>query len=399
VDGEKFTAFIVERGFAGVSAGAEEHKMGIRGSSTTPLNLENVPVPVENLLGEIGKGHLIAFNILNVGRLKLGAGCVGACKYLLLEALKWAKEREAFGRKIADFGLIKEKLGEMIVRTFAIESISYRTTGMIDSLLEGIDQGAPAAPKQIMEALQEYAVECSILKVMGTEALHYVTDETVQIFGGYGFSSDYEVERSYRDHRVNRIFEGTNEINRLLITDMLMKRSMKGQLALIPAAQKLLDDILGMGPGEELLDDQPLGEETKLVEGAKKVALLVAGSTVQRFLMGLEKEQEVIGVLSNLVMDVYAMESLLLRTLKKLSARGSESCAAEVAATRVFIYDACDRMEVEARRALARIAEGDTLRTQLAVLRRFLRRTPPDTIELRRRVADRALELHRYPFA
>ena len=398
VDGEKFTAFIVERGFAGVSAGAEEHKMGIRGSSTTPLNLENVPVPVENLLGEIGKGHLIAFNILNVGRLKLGAGCVGACKYLLLEALKWAKEREAFGRKIADFGLIKEKLGEMIVRTFAIESVSYRTTGMIDSLLEGIDQGAPAAPKQIMEALQEYAVECSILKVMGTEALHYVTDETVQIFGGYGFSSDYEVERTYRDQRVNRIFEGTNEINRLLITDMLMKRSMKGQLALIPAARKLLDEILGMGPGEELLDDQPLGEETKLVEGAKKVALLVAGSAVERFLMGLEKEQEVIGVLSNLVMDVYAMESLLLRTLKKLSARGSESCAAEVAATRVFIYDACDRTDVEAHRALARIAEGDTLRAQLAMLRRFLRRTPPDTIELRRRVADRALDLNRYPF-
>jgi alkylation response protein AidB-like acyl-CoA dehydrogenase len=399
VDGEKFTAFIVERGFAGVSAGAEEHKMGIRGSSTTPLSLDNVPVPVENLLGEIGKGHLVAFNILNVGRLKLGAGCVGACKYLLLEALKWAKEREAFGRKIADFGLIKEKLGEMIVRTFAIESISYRTTGMIDSLLEGIDQGAPAAATQIMEALQEYAVECSILKVMGTETLHYVADETVQIFAGYGFSSDFEVERTYRDQRVNRIFEGTNEINRLLITDMLMKRSMKGQLALIPAAQKLLDEILGMGLGEELPDDQPLGEEAKLVEGAKKVALLVAGSAAQRFLRGLEKEQEVIGVLSNLVMDVYAMESLLLRTLKKLSVRGTEACAAEVAATQVFIYDACDRMEVEARRALARIADGDTLRTRLAVLRRFLRRTPPDTIELRRRVADRALELNRYPFA
>ncbi len=399
VDGEKFSAFIVERGFAGVSAGAEEHKMGIRGSSTTPLNLENVPVPVENLLGEIGKGHLIAFNTLNVGRLKLGAGCMGASKYLLLEALKWAKEREAFGRKIAEFGLIKEKLGEMIARTFAIESTAYRTTGMIDSLLEGIDQGSPAAPKQIMEALQEYAVECSILKVLGTETLHYVADKTVQILGGYGFSSDYGVERTYRDQRVNRIFEGTNEINRLLITDLLMKRSMKGQLALIPAAQKLLDEILGMGPGEELLDDQPLGEETKLVEGAKKVALLVAGSAAPRFLMGLEKEQEVIGVLSNLVMDVYAMESLLLRTLKKLSARGIESCDAEVAATRLFIYDACDRMEVAARRALARIAEGDTLRTQLAVLRRFLRRTPPDTIELRRRVADRALELLRYPFA
>jgi alkylation response protein AidB-like acyl-CoA dehydrogenase len=399
VDGEKFTAFIVERGFPGVSAGAEEHKMGIRGSSTTPLNLENVPVPVENLLGEIGKGHLIAFNILNVGRLKLGAGCVGACKYLLLEALKWAKEREAFGHRIADFGLIKEKLGEMVARTFAVESISYRTTGMIDSLLEGIDQGAPTAPKQIMEALQEYAVECSIMKVMGTETLDYVTDETVQIFGGYGFSSDYEVERSYRDHRVNRIFEGTNEINRLLITDMLMKRSMKGQLGLIPAAQKLLDEILGMEPGEELLDDQPLGEETKLVEGAKKVALLVAGSAVQRFMMALEKEQEVIGALSDLVTDVYAMESVLLRTLKKLSVSAPETCAAEVAATRVFLYDACDHMEVEARRALARIAEGDTLRTRLAMLRRFLRRTPPDTIELRRRLADRALELSRYPFA
>jgi alkylation response protein AidB-like acyl-CoA dehydrogenase len=359
VDGEKFTAFIVERGFPGVSPGAEERKMGIRGSSTTPLHLENVPVPVENLLGELGKGHLIAFNILNVGRLKLGAGCAGACKYLLLEALKWAKEREAFGRKIADFGLIKEKLAEMIVRTFAIESVSYRTTGMIDSLLEGIDQGSPSAPRQIMEALQEYAVECSILKVLGTETLHYVADETVQIFGGYGFSSDYEVERTYRDQRVNRIFEGTNEINRLLITDMLMKRSMKGQLGLIPAAQKLLEEILSMEPEEESPDDQPLGQESRLVQGAKKLALLVAGSVLERFLMALEKEQEVIGALSNLVMDVYAMESLLLRASKKLSASGSESCAAEVAATRLFIYDACDLMEIEARRALARMLRPD----------------------------------------
>ena len=399
VDGEKFTAFIVERGFAGVSPGAEENKMGIRGSSTTPLHLENVLVPVENLLGELGKGHLIAFNILNVGRLKLGAGCVGACKYMLLEALKWAKEREAFGRAIADFGLIKEKLAEMVARTFAIESVSYRTTGMIDSLLQGIDQGGPSAPRQIMEALQEYVVECSILKVLGTETLDYVADETVQILGGYGFSGDYEVERTYRDQRVNRIFEGTNEINRLLITDMLMKRSIKGQLGLIPAAQKLLDEILSMEPGEELTDDQPLGEETRLVQGAKKVALLVAGSALERFLTALEKEQEVIGVLSDLVMDVYAMESLLLRASKKVSAGGNESCTAEVAATRLFIYDACDRMEVEARRALARIAQGDELRTRLAMLRRFLRRTPPDSIELRRQVADRALELQRYPFA
>jgi alkylation response protein AidB-like acyl-CoA dehydrogenase len=399
VDGEKFTAFIVERTFLGVSPGAEEHKMGIRGSSTTPLNLENVPVPVENVLGEIGKGHQIAFNILNMGRLKLGAGCGGGCKYLLVEALKWAKEREAFGQKIADFGMIKEKLGDMVVRIYALESLSYRTTGMIELLLEGIDQGAPTAPRQILEALQEYAVECSILKVMGTEVLHFVSDEAVQIFGGYGFSSDYEVERTYRDQRVNRIFEGTSEINRLLITDMLMKRSMKGQLALIPAATRLLDEILGMAPAEETLEDQPLAEETKVVEGAKKVALLVAGSAVQRYMQALEHEQEVIGTLSNLVIEVYAMESALLRTLKKLGRAGPDACATELAATRAFICDAADRIEVEARRALARIAQGDTLRTQLAVLRRFLRRTPPDVIGLRRQVADRALALNRYPFA
>jgi alkylation response protein AidB-like acyl-CoA dehydrogenase len=399
VNGEKFTAFIVERAFPGVSPGAEEHKMGIRGSSTTPLNLENVSVPVENVLGEIGKGHLIAFNILNMGRLKLGAGCVGGCKYLIADSLKWAKEREAFGHKIADFGMIKEKLGAMVVRTFAVESLSYRTAGMIDTLLEGIDQGAPTAPKQILDALQEYAVECSILKVMGTEMLDFVVDEAVQIFGGYGFSSDYEVERVYRDQRVNRIFEGTNEINRLLITDMLMKRSMKGQLPLLSAAQKLLDEILSFSPAEELPEDAPLAEESRLAERAKKVALLVAGSAVQRYLQALENEQEVIGVLSDLVMEAYAMESTLLRARKKLAASAPEACAAELAATSAYVYDATERIEVEARRALARIAEGDTLRTHLAVLRRFLRRTPPDLIGLRRRVADRALELNRYPFA
>jgi alkylation response protein AidB-like acyl-CoA dehydrogenase len=398
VDGERFTAFIVERAFAGVSPGAEEHKMGIRGSSTTPLNLENVPVPVENVLGEIGKGHQIAFNILNMGRLKLGAGCVGGSKYLLIEALKWAKERQAFGHKIADFGMIKEKLGEMVVRTYAAESIAYRTTGMIDQHLEGVDQGSPEAAKQILEALQQYAVECSILKVMGTETLHFVADETVQIFGGYGFSSDYEIERGYRDQRVNRIFEGTNEINRLLITDMLMKRSMKGELGLIPAAQRLLDDVLNISPQEEAADDGPLSEEARLVDGAKKAVLLVAGSAVQKYMQALAEEQEVIGALSNLVMEVYASESALLRTQKILSRSSADAGAAECNATRCYIHEAADRMELEARRALARIAEGDTLRAHLALLKRFLRRTPVDTIELKRRVANRALELNRYPF-
>ncbi len=399
VDGEKFTAFIVERNFAGVSPGAEEHKMGIRGSSTTPLNLEDVPVPVENVLGEIGKGHLIAFNILNMGRHRLGAGCVGGCKYLLVDALKWAKERDAFGRKIAVFGMIKEKLGEMVAQIYALESISYRTSGMIDAMLKGIDRGAAPAPKQILEALQEYAAECSILKVMGTETLDFMADEAVQIFGGYGFCSGYDVERAYRDQRVNRIFEGTNEINRLLITDMLMKRSLKGQLPLLSAAQKLSDEILGMAPIEETDNDDPLAEEARLVQGARKVVLLVAGSAVQHYMLALEQEQEVVGVISNLVMAVYAMESVLLRTQKKLTKASAPADEPAIAVARVCLYEAADRMEIEARRALARIAEGDTLRTHLSVLRRFLRRTPPDSIGLKRQLADHALEMNRYPFS
>ena len=397
VDGEKFTAFIVERSFAGVTPGAEEHKMGIRGSSTTPLNLENVTVPVENVLGEVGKGHLVAFNILNMGRHRLGAGCVGGSKCLLADALKWASERDAFGKKLAAFGMIKEKLGEMVAQIYALESMSYRTSGMIDSMLKGIDRGAATATKQILEALQEYAVECSIMKVMGTETLDFSADEAVQILGGYGFCSGYEVERAYRDQRVNRIFEGTNEINRLLITDMLMKRSMKGQLPLLSAAQKLTDEILGMSPPVDADDDAALAEETRLVQGAKKVVLLIAGSAVQRFMMGLEQEQEVIGVLSNLVMAVYAMESVLLRAQKQL-ARASSNTALVNAAACAYIHEAADRMEMEARRGLARIAEGDTLRAQLSVLRRFLKRTPVDSIGLKRQLADRALELGRYPF-
>ena len=398
VDGEKFTAFIVDRNFAGVTPGAEEHKMGIRGSSTTPLNLEDVPVPVENVLGEIGKGHLIAFNILNMGRYRLGAGCVGGSKYLLSDAVKWAKERDAFGRKIADFGLIKEKLGEMVARIYALESMSYRTSGMIDAMLKGIDRGAATTSKQTLGALQEYAVECSILKVIGTETLDFMADEAVQIFGGYGFCSGYDVERAYRDQRVNRIFEGTNEINRLLITDMLMKRSMKGQLPLLAATQKLTDEILGMAPIEETDNDDPLAGEAMLVQGGRKAFLLVAGSAAQRFMLGLEQEQEVVAVISNLVMAVYSMESVLLRTQKKLGKSGASGNEADVAVARVCIHEAADHMEMEARRALARIAEGDTLRTHLSVLRRFLRRTPPDSVGLKRQLADRALEINHYPF-
>jgi alkylation response protein AidB-like acyl-CoA dehydrogenase len=397
VDGEKFTAFIVERGFPGVSPGAEEHKMGIRGSSTTPVNLENAEVPVENVLGEIGKGHHIAFNILNMGRLKLGAGCIGGARHLFAEAVKWAKEREAFGHAIADFGLIQEKLGEMAVRTYAAESMCYRTAGIIDEMLHGVDQSAPGAGRQILKALEQYAVECSAIKVVGTELLDFVSDETVQIYGGYGFSADYPIERAYRDQRVNRIFEGTNEINRLLITDMLMKRSMKGELALVPAAQRLMDEVLGAPSFEDNSDDALLAAEMQLLAGAKKALLLVAGSAVQRYLQALADEQEIAGVLSDMVMGVFGMESALLRTLKKAGRTSESACATEIAATRAFVYETTGHLETGARRALARIAEGDTLRAQLAVLRRFLRRSPPDTIELRRQVAERAVELGRYP--
>jgi alkylation response protein AidB-like acyl-CoA dehydrogenase len=397
VDGEKFTAFIVERSFPGVSPGAEEHKMGIRGSSTTPLNLDNVPVPVENVLGEVGKGHQIAFNILNVGRLKLGAGCIGGSKLQMGPALKWAKEREAFGRPIADFGLIKEKLGEMVARIFAAESISYRTAGMIDRRLDGVDPSSAIAGSDILDALQEYAVECSILKVLGTEVLDYVVDETVQIFGGYGFTTDYEVERTYRDQRVNRIFEGTNEINRLLIVDMLLKRSIKGQLGLIPAAQRLLDEVLSPQAWDSE-EDGALGVEAAAVEGAKRTSLFMAGLAVQKYGQGLSDEQEIVGVLSNLVIEVYAMESALLRAQKELARTSSDEARWHCEAAACYIHCAADRMELEARRALPRLAAGDALRSHTALLRRFLRRAPADTIELRRRLADRALELECYPF-
>jgi len=397
VNGERFTAFIVERTFPGVCPGAEEHKMGIRGSSTTPLNLDNARVPAENVLGEIGKGHLIAFNILNLGRHRLGVGCLGASKYLLADVLKWAVEREAFHRKLAEFGLIQEKLGEMVAQIYALESLAYRTSGMIEAMLKGIEGGAAGA--SVLEALQECAVECSILKVVGTETLDFVSDEAVQIFGGYGFCQGYAVERCYRDQRVNRIFEGTNEINRLLITDMLVKRSLKGQLPLLTAAQKVAREVLEEAPEPASAGKNPLAREAGLAEGAKKAALLVAGSGVQRFQGALEQEQEVIGAISNLVMLAYAMESATLRARKNSSRLAPAARAAHLAAARTSIAEAADRAELEARRALTRITAGDELRLHLALIRRFFRRTPPDVIGLKRQLAAHALELGRYPFA
>ena len=395
IDGEKFSCFIVERGMPGFSVGAEEKKMGIRGSSTVPIFFENTPVPRENLLHEAGRGHIVAFNTLNAGRFSLGAYCLGGSKEVLEVSSKYSKERTAFGKRLCDFGLIQAKLGEMAIRIYAVESMIYRSAGMIEAAVGTNDPGADKA-QQAMQVLEEYAIESSISKVVGSETVDFCVDEGVQIFGGYGFHEDYPVARAYRDSRVNRIFEGTNEINRMLIIQMLMKRAMAGVLPIIPAAMKLADEVLA-GPSLEESVSGPLAEEERSVAQAKKIFLLAAGTAVQKFREQLAEHQEIVAALSNVVMDVYAMESTLRRAQKAFAARG-EAASVMCDAARAFIYDAMDRVEKEARTALAATADGDTLVTQLAVLRRFAKHAPIDTIALRRRVAGAVLAQDRYPF-
>ena len=394
IDGEKFSAFIVERTYPGCKPGNEEHKMGIHGSSTTPVFLENCKVPKENLLHEIGRGHIVAFNILNAGRFTLGASCVGGSKHVLMTASKYTKERKAFGKQIGDFGLMKEKLAEMAIQIFAVESMVYRSAGNIEAMMS-----AAAGDKvaHSMKVLEEYAIESSIAKVYGSEMLDYVVDEGVQIFGGYGFHEEYPVCRAYRDSRINRIFEGTNEINRMLIVQMLMKRAMGGQLALIPAAMKLADEILA-GPSFEETTEGVLAEETRVVANAKKMFLQAAGGAVQKFRDKLADEQELVAALANVVMEVYAMESCLLRAQKAATSKGEAAVKTMIDAARVFISDAMERLEHEAKRALAAVHEGDMLTTQMAVLKRFGKRRVLDTIALRRGIAAAVQAQDRYPF-
>ncbi len=395
IDGEKFSSFIVERGTPGFSAGAEEKKMGIKGSSTTPIFFENAHIPKENLLHEPGRGHVVAFNTLNAGRFSLGAYCIGGAKKVLEASSKYSKERKAFGKTLSDFGMIKTKLGEMAIQIFAIESMVYRSAGMIEAAVSNPTPGV-SKTQQAMQVLEEYAIESSISKVSGSEMVDYVVDEGVQIFGGYGFHEDYPVARAYRDSRVNRIFEGTNEINRMLIVQMLMKRAMSGAVPIIPAAMKLADEVLA-GPSFEEAPTGHMAEEEKSLEQAKKIFLLAAGTVVQKFRDKMAEEQEIVGALANIVMDVYGMESTLRRAQKTYAKRG-EAASAMVDAARSYIYDAMDRVEKEARTALIATADGDTLTTQLAVLRRFAKHSPIDTIALRRRVADAVLAQDRYPF-
>jgi alkylation response protein AidB-like acyl-CoA dehydrogenase len=396
VDGEKLTAFIVEKNFPGCKPGNEEHKMGIHGSSTTPVFLENCMVPKENVLHEIGRGHIVAFNVLNAGRFTLGASCVGGSKNVLMTASKYSKERKAFGKQIGEFGLIREKLAEMAIKIFAVESMIYRSAGYMEAAMNAA-AGSGNKAQNTMKALEEYAIESSIAKVYGSEMLDFVVDEAVQIFGGYGFHEDYPVCRAYRDSRINRIFEGTNEINRMLIIQMLMKRAMGGQLPLIPAAMKLADEILA-GPSFEETPEGPLAEEARVVANAKKMFLQAAGGAVQKFREKLADEQELIGSLANIVMEIYAMESSLLRAQKAASTKGEPAAAVMIDAARVFISDAAERVDHEAKRAIAAVHEGDMLTTQLAVLKRFGKRPAVDTIALRRHVASAVQAQDRYPF-
>jgi butyryl-CoA dehydrogenase len=398
INGEKFSAFLVERNFPGFSVGAEEHKMGIRGSSTCPIILNDCKVPVENLLGEIGKGATIAFNILNIGRFKLGAMCVGGARVSVEHAVAYAKQRKAFGKTIGDFGLVREKIANMAALIYVGESLVYRTVGLMDTLLSEIDKASPEASKETRKAIEEYAVECSILKVWGSEMIDYVVDETMQIYAGYGFVEEYPAERAYRDARINRIFEGTNEINRLIITGFLLKRAMSGQLPLMPAIKKLMDEVLsGPSMGEEI--EGPLAEERKLVANAKKLGLFVSGAATQKYMATIQDQQEVMGAIADMTIEIYAMESAVLRAQKLVESKGEAAAAMAIAMTRVYMTQALDKIEAAAKKVIADVAEGDMLRTQLAIVRRLAKHEPFNTIPLRQEIAQKTMETGKYSLA
>jgi alkylation response protein AidB-like acyl-CoA dehydrogenase len=394
VNGTAFSTFIVERTMEGVSVGPEEKKMGIKGSSTCPLILEDVKVPAENLLWEAGKGHLIAFNILNIGRFKLAAGCLGASKIAIEYASKYANERSQFGRRISSFPLVGRKLADMNIRTFALESMVYRTAGLFDEGLAEVDPGSGNVGYASAKAIAEYALECSINKVFGSETLDFTSDEGVQIHGGYGFIQEYPIERIYRDSRINRIFEGTNEINRLLIPGTLFKRALKGELPLMQKAMALQTELLSLVPGQTF--DGTLEEETHLVSMAKKIALMVGAQAAQKYQTKLEEEQEVLSHLADMMILVYAMESALLRTKKMIARSGEEKSKGAVDMTVAFVHDAFAGIEAAAKESLAALETGDMLRAQLSVLKKLTRRTSVNAVELKRRIASRVIQAERY---
>lgn len=395
VDGEHFTGFIVERNDPGFQNGNEEHKLGQRGSSTTPIPLADCRIPKDRLLGEIGKGHLIAFNTLNFGRIKMGAGSIGGAKRALAQSARYSAQRQQFKRAIASFGAVKYKLAEMATRIYACESAVYRTAGMIEAREETIDKNNPA---EILKAVEEYAIECAMLKVAGTETLFFVADENVQIHGGNGFTEDYPAEGIYRDCRVNRIYEGTNEINRLLITGQLVRRAMKGGLPLFSAAMKLQEELLAGPSFDQDDDDSPLAKERKLAANAKKVALMLIGSAAQKFREGLAEQQMVLSWTADVIIDSFLMDSTIGRTAKVIARDGEAKHQAAIEATRLFTHDAVNRIEIAGRNALAAIAEGDELRMLLAALKRFTKQDPLNTAAIRERIADKVVADGGYTF-
>ena len=395
VDGEHFTAFIVERTFGGVTSGKEEHKMGLHGSSTTAIILQDVKVPADNLLGEVGKGHKVAFNVLNFGRFKLGASCCGGAQGVIAESARYAAQRKQFGQPIATFGAIRHKIAEMIVRTYAVDSMMFRIAGLIDERIAATphdaDDGSAA-----LATLEEYAIEASIAKVSGSETLNFVLDENIQIHGGNGFVKDYPAERHYRDARVNRIFEGTNEINRLLIPGMLARRAVKGELPIIAAARSLQDELLGP-PVIAVSNDGLLSDERRAVEALKKTALMVFGVALQTYRDKLADQQEVLMLVADILIDVLSAESAVLRAIAAAD-RHVARAPLHADAAQVFVNDAVLRVEASARQALAAMVEGDTLRTMLAALRRLLKVTPVNTVAIRRRLADESVARGGYIF-
>ncbi len=399
IDGEKFSAFLIERGTPGLTVGAEEHKLGIRGSSTCPLVLQDCKIPKDNLLGEAGKGHHIAFNVLNVGRFKLGVACIGGARHALAQMIRYAKERRAFGKSISEFGLIQRKISLAAAQLYAAESMAYRTAGLMDARLGGAKlEGVNAEPAiDVPRRIEEYAVECSILKVYGSEMLTLVADELIATMGGYGYVEEYPAERTYRDARINRIFEGTNEINRLIITGWMMKRAMNGKLPLLAAIKRVMDEVMEPPAfGGDSDAGEPLAHETAVLAAVKKMTLFAAGVASQRFMTALEEQQEIMADLADMISQVFALESALVRA-QKIAGAGRSSAEVAAAMTGLLAEESMALAEQAARRVLAACGEGDALTTQLAIVRRLARSTPADVVALSRAVARYCIDAERYP--
>ncbi|OXS61399.1 alkylation response protein AidB-like acyl-CoA dehydrogenase [Bacillus sp. V-88] len=394
IDGEHFSAFIVEKEFPGVSTGPEEKKMGIKSSSTRTLILEDAEIPVENLLGDAGKGHIIAFNILNIGRYKLGVGAVGASKRALEVTVQYTNQRQQFKTPISSFNLTKEKLSTMAARLYAAESSVYRTVGLFEDRMSKLSDEEVKNGTEVAKSIAEYAIECSLNKFFATEVLDYIVDEGVQLHGGYGFMQEYEIERMYRDSRINRIFEGTNEINRLLVPGTYLRKAMKGELPLLQKAQALQEELMMLMPEE--VGDEPLAQEKYLVKNAKKIGLMLAGLAAQKYGKALEKEQEILVNIADVVSEAYAMESVVLRTEKAIEKGGVEKAKQKLLYTQIFCQEAFNKIEQHAKETLVATETGDTLRMMLSALRKFTRHTPINVIAVKREASEKLIDAEKY---